>query len=135
MNPRRKVKTGYISGETDLMYINGQYYLLISLLLFLFDAGLIVYFLIYRRVAICPMSKLSFFSALAGAVLLVTGSIQIVRKHETMVANPAAPFGIQYLYSCRSDNFDRIFHHLRFSDQKASGANGEKEINEDHDIS
>ena len=76
------------------MYINGQYYLLISLLLFLIDAGLIVYFLIYRRLAIVPMSKGSIISAAAGALLLVTGSIQIVRNQEGMVANAAAPFGI-----------------------------------------
>ena len=76
------------------MYINGQYLLLFSLLLFLIDAGLIVYFLIYRRLTIVPMSRMSLISAVAAAVLLVAGSIQIVRRQEGMLANPAAPFGI-----------------------------------------
>ncbi len=76
------------------MYINGQYLLLIALLLFMSDACLIVYFLIYRRLTIVPMSRLSLISAVAAAVLLVAGSIQIIRKQNEMLANASAPWGI-----------------------------------------
>jgi hypothetical protein len=76
------------------MYINGQYLLLISLLLFMSDACLIVYFLIYRRLAIVPMSRISLVSAVAAAALLVAGSIQIIRKQDVMLTNTSAPRGI-----------------------------------------
>ncbi|MCR5791486.1 MAG: hypothetical protein K6G83_16530 [Lachnospiraceae bacterium] len=76
------------------MYINAQYLLLISLLLFLSDACLIVYFLIYRRLAIVPMSRISLVSAVAATAILIAGSVQIIRKQDEMLANTAAPRGI-----------------------------------------
>ena len=94
MLPSVKARTGSISQENDAMYINGQYLLLISLILFLIDAGLVIYHLIYRRLAIIPMRKVSLISAIMVTTLLVFGAIHIVNKQSDMLAHERAPFSI-----------------------------------------
>ncbi len=94
MSPNVKARTGYISRESDRMYINGQYLLVIALLLFLIDTGLVVYHLIYRRLAIIPLKKQSLISAIAVAVLLLCGSIHILRRQNAILSYEKGPFSI-----------------------------------------
>ena len=101
------------------MYINGSYMLLAALLLFFFDICLIVYAMIYRRYAIVPMSRISFFASVAASLAMTLICIYIITRQSEIMSHSNAPLVILMWSLCTTLAFVWMVILLYRSDRTA----------------